>query len=132
MIPKIIHFCWLSGEPYPARIRKCMETWRKAMPDYERKLWSLDNFDITSAPQFVRDAVAARKWAFAADYIRMYALHTEGGFYLDSDVVTLKRFDDFLNYKEPSINKTAVKKALLAGEEIVGARIETRQNLQVR
>lgn len=40
--------------------------------------------------------------------------------------------DDFLNYKEPSINKTAVKKALLAGEEIVGARIETRQNLQVR
>lgn len=98
MIPKIIHFCWLSGEPYPARIRKCMETWRKAMPDYERKLWSLDNFDITSAPQFVRDAVAARKWAFAADYIRMYALYTEGGFYLDSDVVTLKRFDDFLNY----------------------------------
>ncbi len=40
--------------------------------------------------------------------------------------------DDFLNYKEPSINKTAVKKALLAGEEIAGARIETRQNLQVR
>ena len=68
------------------------------MPDYERKLWSLDNFDITSAPQFVRDAVAARKWAFAADYIRMYALYTEGGFYLDSDVVTLKRFDDFLSY----------------------------------
>lgn len=98
MIPKIIHFCWLSGEPYPARIRKCMETWGKAMPDYERKLWSLDNFDITSAPQFVRDAVAARKWAFAADYIRMYALYTEGGFYLDSDVVTLKRFDDFLSY----------------------------------
>lgn len=40
--------------------------------------------------------------------------------------------DDFLNYKEPSINKTAVKKALLAGEEIAGARLEARQNLQVR
>ena len=64
------------------------------MPDYEWKLWSLENFDLASAPQFVRDAVKARKWAFAADYIRMYALYTEGGFYLDSDVKVLKRFAD--------------------------------------
>ena len=69
------------------------------MPDYEWKLWSLENFDLASAPQFVRDAVKARKWAFAADYIRMYALYTEGGFYLDSDVKVLKRFDDFLDYQ---------------------------------
>ncbi len=29
MIPKIIHFCWLSGDPYPEKIRKCMKTWKK-------------------------------------------------------------------------------------------------------
>lgn len=40
--------------------------------------------------------------------------------------------DDFLNYKEPVINKTAVKKALLAGETIAGVRMETRQNLQIK
>lgn len=98
MIPKTIHYCWLSGDPYPAFIRKCMKTWKKVMPDYEWKLWSLENFDLSTAPQFVKDAVKARKWAFAADYIRMYALYTEGGFYLDSDVKVLKRFDDFLAY----------------------------------
>lgn len=27
-----------------------------------------------------------KKYAFAADYIRLYALATEGGIYLDSDV----------------------------------------------
>lgn len=99
MIPKIIHYCWLSGDPFPPEIKKCMRTWKKVMPDYEWKLWSLENFDLASAPQFVRDAVKARKWAFAADYIRMYALYTEGGFYLDSDVKVLKRFDDFLDYQ---------------------------------
>ena len=25
MIPKIIHLCWLSGDPYPAEIQKCLD-----------------------------------------------------------------------------------------------------------
>jgi mannosyltransferase OCH1-like enzyme len=37
-----------------------------------------------------------KKWAFAADYIRLYALFKEGGIYLDSDVLVKKKFDDFL------------------------------------
>ena len=75
-----------------------MKTWKKVMPDYEIKLWSMETFDVSSAPVYVQEAVKARKWAFAADYIRMYALYTEGGIYLDSDVKILKRFDDFLHY----------------------------------
>lgn len=97
-IPKKIHFVWLSGDPYPAKIRRCMETWQRVMPDYEIKQWNTQNFDIQSAPAYVQQAYAQRKWAFAADYIRMYALYHEGGIYLDSDVVILKPFDDFLKY----------------------------------
>lgn len=66
------------------------------MPDYEIKRWSVKNFDVNAVP-YVREAFEARKWAFAADYIRMYALYTEGGIYLDSDVKILKPFDDFLD-----------------------------------
>ena len=96
MIPKRIHYCWLSDEPFPRKIRKCMDTWRKTHPDYEIVRWSTENFDVESIP-YVKEAFEAKKWAFAADYIRMYALYTEGGIYLDSDVVLLKRFDDFLD-----------------------------------
>lgn len=96
-IPKVIHFCWLSGEPYPLKIRRCMDTWKRVMPDYQLKLWTTENFDVASVP-YVKEAYERRKWAFAADYIRMYALYTEGGIYLDSDVKVLKRFDDFLPY----------------------------------
>lgn len=62
------------------------------MPDWELKLWNMDNFDVNSVP-FVKEAVAARKWAFAADYIRTYALYTDGGVYLDSDVFVRKSLD---------------------------------------
>lgn len=98
MIPKKIHYCWLSGDPLPSETKKFMATWRKVMPDYEVKLWSQDNFDVAHSPAYVREAIEKRKWAFAADYIRMYALYHEGGIYLDSDVKVLKRFDDFLHH----------------------------------
>lgn len=98
MIPKVIHYCWLSGDPYPSKIQRCIETWHEVMPDYEIKLWSKDNFDVESAPAYVREAINERKWAFAADYIRMYALYHDGGIYLDSDVRILKRFDEFLGH----------------------------------
>ena len=96
MIPKIIHYCWLSDDPLPQKIQDCMTSWKKVMPDYEWKLWNTKNFDIDNSVPYVREAFEKRKWAFAADYIRLYALYTEGGIYFDSDVLALKRFDDFL------------------------------------
>jgi mannosyltransferase OCH1-like enzyme len=95
-IPKKIHYCWLSGEPLPKDLQKCMQTWRDKMPDYEIVLWDKNKFDINSV-DFVREACEVKKWAFAADYIRLYALYTAGGIYLDTDVIVKKSFDDFLN-----------------------------------
>lgn len=95
MIPKIIHYCWLSGDPYPEKIQKCIASWKEKLPDYKIKLWDMNSFDINSV-QFVKEAVSLKKWAFAADYIRLYALCTEGGIYLDSDVLMQKSFDEFL------------------------------------
>ncbi|GHT75433.1 glycosyl transferase [Bacteroidia bacterium] len=96
MIPKVIHYCWFSGDPQPPFIRNCINSWKKVMPDYEIKCWDDNSFDFDSVP-FVKQAIEARKWAFAADYVRLYALYTEGGVYLDSDVEVFKRFDCFLH-----------------------------------
>ncbi|WP_303010606.1 glycosyltransferase family 32 protein [uncultured Bacteroides sp.] len=98
MIPKIIHYCWLSNDPFPEKIQMCMQSWKEIMPDYEWKLWNTQNFDIEKSVPYVKEAFAHRKWAFVADYIRLYALYEEGGIYLDSDVKVLKRFDDFLHH----------------------------------
>lgn len=89
MIPKIIHYCWLSNDPFPESIQKCMDTWKHFLPDYQIKRWSTENFDINSV-KLVKEAYEAKKYAFAADYIRGYALFHEGGIYLDSDVMIHK------------------------------------------
>ena len=98
MIPKIIHLCWLSGDEYPADIKYYISTWKEKCPDYEIKVWSKDSFDISSV-RWVKEAFEAKKYAFAADYIRFWCLYNYGGIYLDSDVEVLKSFDDFLGEK---------------------------------
>ena len=32
MIPKIIHYCWLSNDPIPQKLKECMETWKEKLP----------------------------------------------------------------------------------------------------
>lgn len=97
MIPKIIHWCWIGGNPIPEDIQNCINTWKEKLPEYQIKCWTEKTFDIESVP-YVKEAYTQKKWAFCADYIRAYALYTEGGIYLDSDVEVLKKFDDLLNY----------------------------------
>ena len=92
MIPKIIHYCWLSNDPMPAELKRCIKSWKRKLPDYKIKKWDTHNFDIYSIP-FVAEACKMRKWAFACDYIRVYALYTEGGIYMDSDVFVRNSLD---------------------------------------
>ncbi len=96
MIPKIIHLCWLSGDSYPPKIEKCLKSWKRYLPDYEVCLWDTNRFDLESS-LWVKQAFENKKYAFAADYIRFYALYHFGGIYMDSDVEVIKPFDDFLN-----------------------------------
>ncbi len=95
MIPPIIHYCWLSGDPYPESIQRCIDSWKTVLKGYEIWLWDTDRFDVGSLA-WTSEAFAARKYAFAADYIRLYALYNYGGIYLDSDVLVYKSFNDLL------------------------------------
>lgn len=96
MIPKVIHLCWLSDNPMPDNLQRYIETWKSVLPDYEIKLWDFKRFP-KSKSEWVSEAFDAKKYAFAADYIRNYALYTEGGIYFDADVEVLKSFDSLLH-----------------------------------
>lgn len=96
MIPKTIHYCWFSREKYPPKIKECIRSWKRNLPGYKLRLWDADSFDFQSIP-YMRKCYGMRKWAFVADYIRLYALYTEGGIYLDSDVMALKDFGSLLD-----------------------------------
>ena len=95
-IPKVIHYCWLSGDKMPEDTIKCIKSWEKILPEYKLVLWDKNKFDVNSVV-FTQEACKVKKWAFAADYIRIYALYTEGGIYMDTDVYVKRKFDDLLN-----------------------------------
>ncbi len=98
MIPKIIHFSWISEDQYPPLVSHCLKSWEKYAPGYEIVRWDKNRFGINSL-RFTREALERKKWAFIADVQRLYALYHQGGIYLDSDVELLKPLDPLLHHR---------------------------------
>ena len=89
---KTIHYCWFGGNPKTPTVEKCILSWHAFFPDWEIKEWNEDNFDV-NCNQYVREAYAAKKWAFVSDYCRFWALEKYGGLYFDTDVEVIKSFE---------------------------------------
>ena len=100
LIPKVIHYCWFGKGQMPELVQTCIASWHTHMPDWEYRLWTEDNFEINEAPQYVREAYAAKKYAFVSDYVRLWALEREGGLYMDVDFEVYKPFDDLMEQYE--------------------------------
>lgn len=98
-IPKVIHYCWFGGNPKPELIVKCIESWRKFLPDFEIKEWNETNFDVNFC-KFSADAYAAKKWAFVSDVARLKLVYEHGGIYMDTDVELLSpgQLSSYLTY----------------------------------
>ena len=94
-IPKVIHYCWFGGNPFPPLALKCIESWKKYCPDYVIKEWNENNFDI-NFNAYTEEAYDAQKWAFVSDVARLYSVYTDGGVYLDTDVEIIKPIDEIL------------------------------------
>ena len=95
MIPKVIHYCWFGRGELPALAVKCIESWKKFMPDYEIKEWNEDNFDINII-SYTADAYKAGNYAFVSDYARFWVLYEYGGVYFDTDVEVIRSMEDVI------------------------------------
>ncbi len=108
MIPKVIHYCWFGGNPLPKSALKCIESWKKYLPDYEIKEWNESNFDINMMP-YTKEAYEMKKYAYVSDVARFHVLYQEGGVYFDTDVEVVKPMDDiiesgaFMGIEDPGV-----------------------------
>jgi mannosyltransferase OCH1-like enzyme len=97
VIPKIIHYCWFGkGEP-SVLSQRCMASWQKVMPGFELRLHDETNTQFNTP--LLEYLYRQKSWAFLSDYIRLRALHEEGGIYLDVDVEVMRSFEPLLKYK---------------------------------
>ncbi len=113
-IPKIIHFCWLSGDKIPNDYQKFVEEWKTKLSDYQFIFWTTANFDITKIA-WTKQAYELKRYAFVADYIRLWAVYNYGGFYLDMDVEVIKNFNDLLNHNQVFAFENFKKNSIEAG-----------------
>lgn len=96
-IPKVIHYVWMGRNDKPSSVVKCIESWKKALPEYDIIEWNESNFNVNDFP-YCKSAYEKKKWAFVSDYVRLYVLYKYGGIYLDTDVFVKKAFDDLLAF----------------------------------
>lgn len=94
MIPKILHYVWLGSDDLPPSARAYVDGWARACPGWQIRRWGAADLAGVEVG-FVREALAARKWAFASDWLRLHALAQEGGFYLDTDVELRRSLEPF-------------------------------------
>ena len=95
-IPRIIHTFWFSNDKIPDLYMKCLDSWRKYCPDFEIRIWSLNDYDDNGCDYF-REAINAKKWSFASDYSRAEVVYKYGGIYMDMDVEVVRNIDDLLH-----------------------------------
>ncbi len=101
-IPRKIWTFWF-GEEMPEGIKKCIASQR--IPGYEHFVLTEKNFlddsptKMANVPEYIKVALANKKFVKATDYARAWLLYTYGGIALDADVTILpnKNFDDLLH-----------------------------------
>ncbi|MDO9269537.1 MAG: glycosyltransferase [Methylobacter sp.] len=96
MIPKVFHQIWINRDnpELPEKFRVYRDGWLALHPDWEYKLWNLDNLDFT--PRRIDLISAASNYAQMADILRYEILLRHGGVYLDTDFECLRNIDPIL------------------------------------
>lgn len=137
-IPKVIHYAWFGRAPLSRSAVETIESWRSLMPEYEVKQWDESNFDLDECP-FVRDAYAAKKWAFVSDYVRAKVIYEYGGVYMDVGTHLLKSIDPLVedsafsasDWESGGVN-TGLVLAAPARFQIVGELLDAFQSLEFK
>jgi hypothetical protein len=114
IIPKVIHFIWISNNSLPQNFQYYLQTWKEHHPEWEIKFWTekdvmKENFSSTDLYWL------ARSYQERSDIIRYEILYRYGGLYVDLDVECFKSFDElhhkyefYANFEPPAVNKKQV------------------------
>jgi mannosyltransferase OCH1-like enzyme len=89
-IPRRIHYVWFGGHPLTKLAERCLESWRRVLPDYEITRWDESN---TPSNPWIEEALRQGDWVMACNQVRLLVLQLHGGIYLDTDVEVVRSFD---------------------------------------
>jgi mannosyltransferase OCH1-like enzyme len=120
VIPRTLHYCWYGPTSLSEQAKAFIEGWRRHCPDYSIKRWDETNSPLSVG--YVRHALELENWANASNYVRLFAVHQDGGIYLDTDVEVLKSLDSllvnrcFFGWQNPAKLKSGINNAVFGAE----------------
>ena len=121
----IIHYCWFGRGEKPEVFKKCLDSWKRYMPQYRIIEWNEDNFDV-DVNDFTRAAYDAGKYAFVSDVARLWVVHEYGGIYLDTDVELkdsldyLEQYDSFFFFQSDQDITTGLGFGARKNDKLIG------------
>jgi mannosyltransferase OCH1-like enzyme len=74
-----------------------MASWQRVLPDYQVKEWNETNSPLDNS--YTKAAYEQKLWSRLSNYIRLYAVHREGGIYFDTDVEVVRPLTPLLHQK---------------------------------
>ena len=133
-IPKKIHYCWFGDGVKSDLIKKCIDSWKYYMPDYDIIEWNEKNFVLDNI--YAKEAYEQKKYAFVSDYARLKVIYEHGGIYLDTDVELIKSLESllckggFIGFERSNTVTTGLGFAAEPGNELVKAMLYSYKNIR--
>ena len=93
MIEKKIYYVWIGNAKKPDIFYKCLESWKKNLPDFEIVEINEKNFDVKGhleKNRFFKECFERKLWAYMSDYIRVHFMYENSGIYVDTDMEIIK------------------------------------------
>lgn len=90
-VPKIVWTCWLQGlDNAPYMVNSCIESQKKALPDYEHHVLTLENYNQwMGLPEYIEKKFQKGRIprALFTDLLRLAVLKKYGGVWMDASIL---------------------------------------------
>ena len=93
MIEKQIYHVWIGNAKKPDIFYKCLDSWKRNLPDFEITEINEKNFDMEKhlkENRFFMECYRRKLWAYVSDYMRVHFMYGNSGIYVDTDMEIIK------------------------------------------
>ena len=93
MIEKKIYYVWIGNAKEPDIFYKCLDSWKRNLPDFEITEINEKNFDMEKhlkENRFFMECYRRKLWAYVSDYMRVHFMYGNSGIYVDTDMEIIK------------------------------------------
>lgn len=92
---KYIHYIVNKDKNISPFSKKCLDSFKKYLPDYEIKYWSIDDIDKID-DDMAKEISKIENYSLKKIFLEIYAMYQYGGIYIDQNLELVASIDDLI------------------------------------